>query len=145
MLDQIIQLGKDHLSDTLINKEKLTSKQVNDTFDLAKGSFFDTLKDQALSGNISQIKDLFNGNTSAGGSISTLVSNKLAEQLSSRLNMSQAQARSITNIVVPFLINKFSSKETGTANSSEDLMKLFGINPGNILGGLGSKLGGLFS
>ncbi|GAL84756.1 hypothetical protein Fleli_2897 [Sporocytophaga myxococcoides] len=145
MLDQIIQLGKNHLSDTLMNKEKLTSKQVNDTFDLAKGSFFDTLKDQALSGNLSQIKDLFNGNSSAGGSLSTLASNKLAEQLSSRLNMSQTQARSIANIVIPALISKFSSKETGTANSSEDLLKLFGINAGNMLGGLSSKLGGFFS
>ncbi|MBO9698943.1 MAG: hypothetical protein J7604_01975 [Sporocytophaga sp.] len=145
MLDQLIQLGKDHLSDSLMNKENLNSNQVDDTFDLAKGSFFDTLKDQALSGNLSQITDLFNGNTSAGGSISTMASNKLAEQLSSRLNMSQEQANSIANTVVPVLINKFSSKETGTADSSEDLMKLFGIDTGNILGSLGSKLGGFFS
>jgi nucleoid DNA-binding protein len=144
MIDKLIQLSKNQLSDTLTKKENLSSSQVNDTFNLAKGSFLDTLKDQALSGNLSQIKDLFNGNTSLGSSISSIASKKLAEQLTSKLNLSQDQARSIANTVVPVLINVFSSKDTGTVNSSEDLLKLFGINTGNILGGLGSKLGGLF-
>ena len=144
MLDQLINLGKQQLGQTLKDKENLNDQQVSQTFDVAKGSFFDTLKDQALSGNISQLTDMFNGKSSNTSSLVEGVVKNFVPQLVSKLGISQDKAGSIANMVVPFLVNKFCSKETGSVSDTNGLMSMLGIDSGNIISGLGSKLGGLF-
>lgn len=144
MLDQLMNLARQQLAPALKEKEHLNDQQVNQTFDVAKGSFFDSLKGQALSGNISQLTNLFNGKESNSSFLSGSVMKHIVPALASKLGISPEKANSIASMVVPVLISKFSSKETGAANDSNGLMKMLGIEPGNMLGDLGSKLGGLF-
>jgi hypothetical protein len=145
MLDQLINLGKQHLSQSLKDQGKLNDQQIGDTFSVAKGSFLDGLKDQAMSGNISQLTNLFNGKESNSNFLTENVMKHFVPQLASKIGISQNQAMSIGNMVIPFLVSKFASKETGAASDGNGLMGMLGIDTGGLLGGLGSKLGGLFS
>jgi hypothetical protein len=47
-------------------------------------------------------------------------------------------------MVIPFLVSKFASKDTGTADNDGGLMGMLGMDSGDMLGGLGKKLGGFF-
>lgn len=144
MIEQLINLGKQQLSSTLMQKESLNQNQVDSTFDVAQGSFIEGLKQQVLSGNISQMTDLFNGKGGDTSSLQQSIMNVFVPQLASKLGISSSQAGSIATIVVPFLISKFTGKETGTAGNSNDLLSMLGMDSGSLLGGLGKSLGGLF-
>jgi len=145
MLDQLIDLGKQHLSQSLKDQGKLNDQQIGDTFSVAKSSLFDGLKDQAMSGNLSQLTHLFNGKESNSNFLTENVMKHFVPQLASKIGISENQAMSIGNMVIPFLVSKFASKETGTATDGNGLMGMLGMDAGGLLGGLGSKLGGLFS
>jgi hypothetical protein len=55
MIDQLINMGKQQLGASLKQRQNLNDQQVNQTFDVAQSSFMDGLKNQAMSGNISQL------------------------------------------------------------------------------------------
>lgn len=143
MIDQLIKMGKEQLSQPLKQKENLNDQQVDQTFDVARQSLKDGVKDQASSGNISQLKKAFNGDKNSAGSLNQSVMKNFVPQLSSKLGISQDKAGTIGNMVVPFLVDKFSSKETGTANDDQGLLSKLGIDSG-ILSGVGDKIGSLF-
>jgi hypothetical protein len=144
MIDQLINLGKQQLSASLKQNQNLNDQQVNQTFDVAKSSFMDGLKNQAMSGNISQLTNLFNGKESNSSFLSNDITKKFIAQLAPKIGVSPDKAGAIANMVIPFLINKFASKETGTANNDSGLMGMLGMDSGDMLGGLGKKLGGFF-
>jgi hypothetical protein len=146
MIDQLINLGKQQLGQTLKQNQNLNDQQVDQTFNIAQSSFLDGLKNQAMSGNISQLTNLFNGKESNSSFLSSSIMSSMVPQLTSKLGVPQDKANSIANSVVPFLVNKFASKETGTVNNSGDLMSMFNLGDigGDMLGGLTDKLGGFF-
>jgi len=142
MLDQLIELGKSHLGGQLQQSAGLTPVQVDKTMDVAKDSISETLMQQALGGNLGGILDLFNGKSQAttANPIVNQMAGNFASSIAEKLGVSPATAQMVTNMVIPFLMQKFASKETGTADDGNDLMEKFGL--GN-LGGLGGMLGGL--
>lgn len=148
MLDQLINMGKDQLGQNLMQKENLNNQQMNDAFDVAKDSMFSGISNQAMSGNLSQLTSLFNGNQNNSSFLNQSVMNSIIPQLSSKLGVSNDKASSIASLIVPFLISKFASNETGTVNNSNDFMSMFGIgggnNSGNMLDNITDNLGGFF-
>lgn len=144
MIDQLINMGKQQLGASLKQNQNLNDQQVDQTFDIAKSTFTDGLKNQAMSGNISQLTNLFNGKESNSSFLTNDITKKFVAQLAPKLGISPDKAGSIANMVIPFLVSKFASKETGTADNDGGLMGMLGMDSGNMLGGLGKKLGGLF-
>ena len=118
MLDQLINMGKQQFGQALKQKENLNDQQVNETFNVAQDSFLGGLKDHAMSGNISQLTSLFNGNTGKSTSLIQSILGKFVPQLSSKLGISPDKAGSIGNMIIPFLVEKFAGKETGTVNTA---------------------------
>lgn len=143
MIDQLIKMGKEQLGQSLKQKENLNDQQVDETFNVARRSLKDGVKEQASSGNLSQLTSAFNGDKSKSGSLNQSVMKNFVPQLSSKLGISTDKAGTIGNMVVPFLIDKFSSTETGSASDDQGMLSKLGMDSG-MLSGIGDKIGGFF-
>lgn len=111
-------------------------------FNVAKDTVTDGLKNEATSGGLDSVMSLFNGN---GGnlqshSIVSSLSNNFVASLASKLGMDQSMATKISGVVIPFIMEKFSGSETGSASSPTDLTSKLGF--GDITSSLNNMLGG---
>jgi nucleoid DNA-binding protein len=130
MLDKLIEFGKEQLSSQLQQKAGLQTTQVDKTLDVSKDSLTSTLISQVAGGNIGQLMSLFNGGSPANTSnpvVSSMVSN-LATDLAAKVGISPQIAQNAANIVVPFIMQKFASNESGTAKNEGDLLDKLGIS-----------------
>lgn len=144
MIEQLINAAKEQLSDRLLGEGGLKENQLEPAGEAMQTSVLDTLKDQALGGNLSGILDLFNGNAKADMSnpiVSGLAKNMLGG-LMEKVGIKEEQADMIVGFAVPFLMSKFSSSETGQAADASDLMGLLGMDKDNAIGGLLKSFGG---
>ena len=141
MLDQLIQMAQQQLAPQL-QQIGVPSDKVDGVFNIAKDTVSDELKNQATSGGLDTIMNMFNGNAAGSQSTSMIstLSNSFVASLASKLGMDQSMATKISGLVIPFIISKFSSSETGTASSATDLVSQLGF--GDISSSLGNLLGG---
>lgn len=138
MLDQLIELGKKQLSSTLSEKAGLNPAQIDDSFGLAQTSMLDTFKNEATSGNIGGLLSLFNGQSAMDMS-NPIVKNfagTFTEGIISKLGIPEDTAKIISDTVVPFLIQKFGSKETGNAPDAGALMEIIGLDKDSAIDGM---------
>ena len=138
MLEQLIEMGKQQLSGSLTQKAGLNSSQIDQSFGVAQDSMLDTLKNEALSGNISGIMSLFNGQSTADAS-NPIVKNfagNFTTGIIEKLGLSESTAKMVSDTVVPFLVQKFASKDSGNATDEGDLMKMIGLDSDSAIGGM---------
>jgi len=144
MLDQLIKFGKEQLSGQLKQEAKLNDDQVGKSLNVAQETITDGLKDQILGGNLSGVMNLFNGKSSPTSSnpiVSSLIST-YASNLISKVGLSPAIAQTVTNMVIPALMSKFASKDTGEAHDEKGLLSKLGMSGDSaITGMLGGILG----
>ncbi len=152
MLDQLISFGKEQLADKLKKDVKLDDKQVDDTFGVAKDTLMDSLKKEALGGNMGGLLNLFNGKdkTDTSNPIVNGFVQSFAGNLISKLGFSQSMSSTIAGLVTPVLMKKYADKATGEAKDEGGLMSMLGMDKdkdvsGLLSGGLGKTLGGFFS
>ncbi len=139
MIDQLVNLAKTTLGGKLNSEAELNQNQVDQTMDVAEESILGGLKQEALGGNISGIMNLFNGNEKATGSnpIVSTISNLFVSKAVEKVGISSDKASLISGMVIPFIMEKFSSKdETGEAKDEAGLMKMIGLDGDDAIGGL---------
>ena len=145
MLDNLLQLAQGQLGTQLQQEAGLSSSQVTQTVDVAKDSFLTQMASEAMSGNLPQLLDIFNGKTSATTAnpmVMRLV-NQFGGDMMEKMGVSQQTATTVSNMVIPFIMSKIGSPETGTANDAGSMMSQLGLdNMGSIGGMLGGLLGG---
>jgi hypothetical protein len=140
MLDQLIEFGKEQLSSQLQQKAGLQGSQVEKSLDVTKDSLTDTLISQVASGNVGQIMSLFNGGaaTTSNPVVGSMVTN-LALDLAAKVGISSQIAQTAAGIIVPFVMQKFASSESGTANNEGDLLDKLGISGNDAIAGIAKK------
>ena len=141
MLDQLIQMAEQQLAPQL-HQIGVPSDKLGDIFNIAKDTLTDGLKNEVTSGSLDSIMIMFNGNAegSQSNSMISSLSNNLVASLASKLSMDQSMATKISSVVIPFIMSKFSSSETGSASSATDLISKLGF--GDISSSLENMLGG---
>lgn len=154
MLDNLLQLAQSQLGSQLKEEANFSDEQVAKTADVAKESFFKQMASEAMSGNLPQLLDIFNGNataTTANPMVMRLV-NQFGGDMMEKMGVSKETAAMVSNMVIPFVMAKIASPETGNADNEASMMSKLGLdnldNIGGMLGGLlGGKggLGGFFS
>jgi hypothetical protein len=153
MLDQLIEFGKEQLSSQLQQKAGLQGSQVEKSLDVTKDSLTNTLISQVAGGNVGQIMSLFNGGsaTTSNPVVGSMVTN-LAVDLAAKVGISPQIAQTAAGVIVPFIMQKFASSESGTANDEGDLLDKLGISGNDAIAGIaksflgdkgGDLLGGL--
>ncbi len=154
MLDDLLQLAQGQLGSQLKEEANLSDDQISKTADVAKESFLTQMASEAMSGNLPQLLDIFNGKataTTANPMVMRLV-NQFGGDMMEKMGVSKETAAMVSNMVIPFIMSKIGSPETGEAEDEGSMMSKLGLdnldNIGGMLGGLlGGKggLGGLFS
>lgn len=141
MLDQLIQTAQQHLGPQL-QQIGVKPEQLGGIFNVAQDTVTDGLKQEATSGGLDSVMSLFNGNGGnlQSNSIVSSLSNNFVASLASKLGMDQSMATKVSGLVIPFIMSKFSSSETGSASSPTDLISQLGF--GDIGSSLGGMLGG---
>jgi uncharacterized protein YidB (DUF937 family) len=144
MLDQLIQLVKQHAGDTIINNPAIPN-QHNDAAisDVAK-TIFNGLQSHASSGNLQNIVSLFQnggGNSLASHPLVSSIIGNAASSLSSKFGVNPSAATSIASSLLPTVLNKFISKTNDPNDNSFDLSSVLqsvsgnsGIDVSSILG-----------
>jgi hypothetical protein len=149
MLDQLLAFGKDQLAGQL-QQAGLQQNQTGAALDVTKDSLTSSLISQVAGGNVGQIMSLFNGSASPTASnpvVSSMIGN-LAGDLAAKVGINPQTAQTAANIIVPFIMQKFASKESGTAANESDLLDKLGISGNDAIAGiaksfLGDSAGGL--
>lgn len=142
MLDDLLQLAQGQLGTQLQEQAGLSSSQVGETVDVAKNSFLTQMASEAMSGNLPQLLDIFNGkaSTTTANPIVMRLVNQFGGDLMEKMGISQETAAMVSNMVIPFVMSKIGSPETGTADDAGSMMSQLGLDN---LGGIGGMLGGL--
>jgi len=144
MIDQLIKIAKEQLGGQLQNAGQ-NSSQINPSMEIAKDTMVDGIKSEAMSGGLDNLLSMFNGNASATTS-NPFVSNMIAKysgNLMAKLGLSPQISETVSKLVIPFVMQQFAKKETGTANSGGDLMSMLGMDKDEGIAGMLGKLGGL--
>jgi len=144
MIDQLIKIAKEQLGGQL-QDAGLDSSQINPSMEIAKDTMVDSIKSEAMSGGLDNLLSMFNGNASATTS-NPFVSNMIAKysgNLMAKLGLSPQVSETVSKLVIPFVMQQFAKKETGTANSGGDLMSMLGMDKDEGIAGMLGKLGGL--
>ncbi|HSY60317.1 MAG TPA: hypothetical protein VK796_00515 [Cytophaga sp.] len=141
MLDQLIQTAQQQLGPQL-QQIGVKPEQLGSIFNVAQDTVTDGLKNEATSGGLDSVMDLFNGNGGnlQSNSIVSSLSSNFVSSLASKLGMDQSMATKISGVVIPFIMQKFSGSETGSASSATDLISKLGF--GDLTSSLGNMLGG---
>ncbi len=144
MINDIISQGKELLSEKLKETVGLKDNQIDTTLETAGESTVEVLKDEVTGGNLNGVLDLFNGKseTTKSNPIVDEIAKKFISSLVSKLGIDEGIASKASDIILPFLMSKFSSKETGEAKDGSQLMSLLGLGGDNIIGAIGGLLGG---
>lgn len=138
MLDQLIALGKEQLAGQLQQQAGLQNNQVNQALDVTQNSLTSSLISQVAGGNVGQIMSLFNGQSTATASnpvVSSMITN-LAGDLAAKVGINPQTAQTAANVIVPFIMQKFASSESGTANNEGDLLDKLGISGNDAIAGI---------
>jgi hypothetical protein len=155
MLDQIIQFAKDQMGEQVKGQHGLDDNQQSEIFSIAQSSLFESIKGQITSGNLNQMMEMFNGKTDAdGGAVSGNMQNTVVQGLMDKFGFDNNKAGGIAQSVIPAILNRFSSPESGSADNVGDLVKKIGLDADSGVasivsqftgdGGIGNMVKGLF-
>lgn len=144
MLDQLVQLVKQHAGDAIINNPAIPNQHNDAAISDVANSILSGLQSHASGGNIQNIVSLFQN---GGGSsltnhplVSSMISNA-ASSLSSKFGVNPSVGSSIASSLLPTVINKFISKTNDPNDSSFDLSNILQTVSGNSGLDLSSLMG----
>jgi hypothetical protein len=145
MLDQLIKFAKDQLGDQFNSNNQLDSNQQNEVFNTAQSSIMDTIKNQIGGGNIGGLMNLFNGQddpNAQANPIAGQAQQNVVTSLMDKLGLDEGKASGIAAQIIPAVMQRFASPETGTAENPMDLIKKMGLEGDNGIADMIGKFTG---
>ena len=143
MLNNLINLVKEHAGDAIINNPAIANKHKDAAIETTASSIMEGLKSQLGSGGISGLTSMFQGG--GVGTNSSLVQNitqVVILNLSKKFGISSEVASGIAKSLIPTVMNQLVKKTNDPKDSSFDLQGVIGAVSGG--GGIGSLLGKFF-
>jgi uncharacterized protein YidB (DUF937 family) len=142
MLDNLINLVKEHAGDAIVKNDAIPNEHNEAAIITTANSILDTLKSQATSGNLGGIMEMFKNNGTSN-SLSSSISNNVIGEFTKKFGMDSAPASSIASSLIPKVMESFTKKTNDPNDSSfnlQDVVKNIGGDAGGMLGGLGKLL-----
>lgn len=145
MLENLIQLVKEHAGDAIINNPSVPNEQNNAAIEATAGSIFDSLKSQFAGGGLDAITNLFQGNSAASTNpIAGGISNDVISGLVKKIGLPEGAAAGIVSQLLPKVMDSLKSKTNDPNDNSFDLQGIIGSLAGGEAGGLFNKVKGMF-
>jgi Bacterial protein of unknown function (DUF937) len=141
MLNNLINLVKEHAGEAIINNPAIDNKHNNAAIETTASSIMEGLKGQMGSGGAAGLTSLFTGGAGANSGIMQNITKLVTSNLASKFGISGAAAGSIANSLIPTVMNNLVKKTNDPKDKSFDLQGIIGSLGG---GGLGSVIGKLF-
>lgn len=155
MLENLFDLVKSHSGEAIINNPAIPNEHNDAAINVASSSIFDTLKNAASNGNVSDIMSLFNGGNQASASpLASIMQNDMVKNLISKFGIDQNAANNVASSILPNALNSLVSKTADPNDSSfnfQDILSKItngagGFDIGNLVnqftGGNNSQSGG---
>lgn len=146
MLDQLINLVKEHAGEAIINNPAIPNERNDEAVQTASEGIFEGLKNQISNGGLESITGLFQGNGDAKNAVMSAASSNVAQQLMQKFGIDQNQAGGIVQSLIPTVMEKFVNKTNdpndSSFNASDILQSLTSGSSG--LGNIGGMIGNLF-
>lgn len=149
MLDSILNLVKDTVAHTVNNNGSVPEDKKSQTVETTTHAVANGLKENFTLGNMSNLINLFKGQSSASSNpITNNIASTVTSELIQKVGLSQSVANMISTTVVPLVMNLISGKVNDPNEKGfnlESLIETFSGGGGdNKGGGLLSSLGKLF-
>tara|TARA_R110001592_G_scaffold131477_1_gene345325 strand:- start:83009 stop:83473 length:465 start_codon:yes stop_codon:yes gene_type:complete len=142
MIDAIFSSVKGELMEEFGSKFNLDSSQSVRVAEVSEHSLKDTLSKHLASGNVGDILQLLNGEASINSNpiVSNMVGN-LVSSLMSKLGLSSTMATSLSNYVVPFVLDKIAAKKPSNGFDISSLTELISGGENGLADSMKSALG----
>jgi uncharacterized protein YidB (DUF937 family) len=145
MLDQIMQFAKEQVGDQVKSNADIDDHQKDEVFNAAQGGIMETIKNQIGGGNLSGLMNMFNGDddpNDENNPINQDAKGNVVKSLMDKLGIDESKAAAIASQVLPSIMNRFASKDSGTAADAGDLMSKIGLDGDNNIMDMVSKFTG---
>lgn len=133
MLDNLLNLVKEHAGDAIIDNPAIPNEKNDVAIQSATHSIVDTLKTQVAAGKLDSVLDLFKGNQVNASGITAMIQSNAAGDLMQKIGIDQAQASQVVSTLLPKVMEQFVHKTNDPADKSFDLK--------DIVSSLGSGAG----
>ena len=146
MLENLIQLVKEHAGDAIINNPAVPNEQNDSAIEATAGSIFDSLKNQFTGeGGADMITNFFQGSeSSSSDSVAGGMSNDVISGLVKKIGLPEGAAAGIVSQLLPVVLQSLKSKTNDPNDNSFDLQGIIGSLAGGETGGLFNKVKGIF-
>jgi hypothetical protein len=121
MLDNLLDLVKQHAGDAIINNPAIPNEQNDEVISSATSSIVDGLKNAVSNGNIGDITSLFSGGSVANSSILQNIQGGFVGDLMNKFGVDPSTATNIAGNLIPNVLQKFVNKTNDPNDSSFDL------------------------
>jgi uncharacterized protein YidB (DUF937 family) len=145
MLENLIQLVKEHAGDAIINNPAVPNEQNDSAIEATAGSIFDSLKSQFAGGGTDMISSLFQGSeTASSNPMASGISSDVISGLVKKIGLPEGAATAIVSQLLPKVLDSLKNKTNDPNDNSFDLQGIIGSLAGGEAGGLFNKVKGLF-
>ena len=142
MLDNLFDLVKSHAGDAIINNPAIPNEHNDAAVEVAASSIFDTLKNAASGGNISNIMSMFSGGASnaASSPLANIMHSSMVQNLMHKFGLDQGAASNVASVMLPNVLENLVHKTNDANDSSFDIQSILQKVTG---GGAGFDIGSL--
>lgn len=141
MFDNLLNLVKENAGDAIIKNPAIPNEHNDAAIETTSNSIMNTLKQQAASGNMNQLLEMFKGgNANASNPVVNSVSQNVSTDLMGKFGIGKDAASGIAAQLIPTVMNQFVNKTNDPKDSSFDLGGIMNSIGGNGGGGIGGML-----
>ncbi len=137
MLDNLINLIKQHAGESIINNPAVPNEKNDVAIQETGNSIFDTLKSTLASGNFKDIFNMFSkGQADPSNPMVQQATTGAAANLQQKLGLDQQQATNIAGSLVPDVMNKLAQKTSDPSDNSFNIQDIFNKLSGGKTSGM---------
>jgi uncharacterized protein YidB (DUF937 family) len=139
MLDQLINLVKEHAGSAIIDNTDVPNQNNDAVINTTATGIIDHLKNLVGSGGLSNITSLLQQGSNGNGSEVANMSNNIASSIANQFGLEPSKAQGIVQQLIPTVINSLSNKTNDPNDNSFTMDGILGsLTGGN--GGLGGMM-----
>ena len=147
MIDNLINLIRQHAGDAVLNNPSVPSDKNENAVSAAGSSIMGTLQSALAGGRLNEVLGYFKNGGSGSENIIRDATGNYASELRSNLGLGDSEANSIAEKVVPGTMRDLAARATDPSDNGFDIQDIFNQLSGGKTGGLNiaallSKFGG---
>jgi len=121
MLDQLINLVKEHAGDAIVNNPAIPNEKNDDAINETANGIMNSLKGQFSGGNMEAITGLFQGGNIQNNPLVGQITQAVSTQISQNFGLDASAANNVVSSMIPKVMEQFVSKTNDPNDSSFDL------------------------